>query len=112
MLQRLDALLAQVQADAGARSADQSLRMPAGWEPVAAAAVILVCLIYAVCKLASSLYAANSVGGRARTLMDLSNALDQGGSEAAVQLADAAGVAPRTVYEWHAAWKIAWRGPG
>ena len=86
--------------------------VPAGWEPVAAAAAIFLCFMYAVCKLVGRLYAANTVGGRARTLMELSLALDHGGPEAAEQFADAAGVAPRSVYEWHAAWKIAWRGPG
>ena len=79
---------------------------------MAAMAAILVCLIYAACKVVGRLYAANTVGGRARALMDLSLALDHGGAEAAEQLAEAAGVAPRAVYDWHAAWKIAWRGPG
>jgi hypothetical protein len=44
--------------------------------------------------------------------MELSLALDHGGDEAAEQMAEAAGVDTRSVHEWHAAWKTAWRGPG
>ena len=99
MLQRLEAVLAEAERERGGRGASEDLWRLAGWEPMAAMAAMLVCLIYAVCKLAGSLYAANTVGGRARALMDLSLALDHGGAEAAEQLAEAAGVAPRAVYD-------------
>ena len=112
MLQRLEAVLAEAQREAGGRDASQGAWVPAGWEPMAAVAAIFLCLMYAACKLVGRLYAANTVGGRARILMDLSLALDRGGHDAAEQLAEAAGVAPNAVYDWQAAWKHAWRGPG
>ena len=88
------------------------MRTYAEWEPVAVVAAALLCLLYIAYKLSRCLHAANTVGGRARILMDLSVALDRGGPGAAEQLAEAAGVPPKAVHDWQAAWKLAWRGPG
>ena len=112
MLQRLEAVLAEVQRDAGKLDGTQSMWTYVKWESATVMAASLLCLLYIAYKFSRRLYAANTVGGRARILMDLSVALDRGGHGAAEQLAEAAGVPPKAVHDWQAAWKLAWRGPG
>ena len=109
MLERVDALLAVAEAGMAGRAEE---RATVQWGAIAAAAVAAasLCLLgwYAALQACRS----NSLGGRARALMELSIALDQGGAQAAEQMAAAAGVDAKAVYGWHAAWKTAWRGPG
>ena len=48
----------------------------------------------------------------ARALRELAEALDQDGDAGAERMARAGGVSVEAVREWHAAWKLAWKGPG
>ena len=110
MVRRLETLLAEV--EAGGANAAREAATPQRWEQYAGAAAALVGLCVILWQAAKRLYEGNTVGGRARALMELSLALDSGGEEVAEQMAAAAGVDARSVYDWHAAWKAAWRGPG
>ena len=110
MVRRLETLLAEV--EAGGANASRGVATVQGWVQYAGVAAALVGLCIILWQVAKRLYEGNTVGGRARALMALSLALDHGGEKAAVQMAAAAGVDTRSVYDWHAAWKAAWRGPG
>ena len=48
---------------------------------------------------------------RARTLLELAEAVDQEGDEAIRRIASAAGTDAEVVRAWHVAWCTAWRGP-
>ena len=48
---------------------------------------------------------------RARTLLELAEAVDQEGEEAIRRIASAAGTDADVVRAWHTAWCTAWRGP-
>ena len=50
-------------------------------------------------------------GERARTLLELAEAVDEGGDEAIRRIAAAAGTEPAAVHAWHLAWRAAWKGP-
>ena len=110
MVHRLEALLAVAEAGgAGSRAEARGLQ---GWEQVAGPAAAIACLGLILWQAAVRLSRSNTIGARARALMELSIALEQGGDNAAERMAEAAGVSTRAVYDWHAAWKVAWRGPG
>ena len=48
---------------------------------------------------------------RARTLLELAEAVDEEGEEAIRRIATAAGTDAEVVRAWHTAWRTAWRGP-
>ena len=110
MVARIDALLAVVESNAADSAAERTASLQ--WGAVAAMAVAAACACVLGWLAVSQIYRCNSIGGRARALMELSIALDNGGKQAAEQMADAAGVRAEVVHAWHAAWKAAWRGPG
>ena len=110
MVRRLESLLAELE---GPHAHGGGCHfVPPGWAPWAGAAAAFIGLCYLLWLCARCLWERNSVGGRARALFELALALEHGGDEAAAQMGAVAGVGVQVVHDWHAAWKVAWRGPG
>ena len=109
MVERLEALIAAAEDGGGlGRAAVADLRV---WAHAAMVLGVLAITGIGLWRVGGWL-TRNSIGARARALMELSVVLEQGGEDAAAHMAQAAGVSEQEVYDWHAAWKAAWRGPG
>ena len=110
MVRRLETLLAELESP-HANGRGRHALLPE-WTLWAGAAAALSACCGLLWLSAWCFWERRSVGGRARALLDLALALEHGGDEAAEDMAAVAGVGAQNVREWHAAWRVAWRGPG